>query len=69
MSINELPGSVQWITVQLIDGRKTVINLNNVTCMTQDKNPEKLLIFFIEENDYIDVKYCDNEFLRHYFTH
>ena len=69
MSINKLPVSVQWITVQLIDGRKSVINLNNVTSITQDKNPERLFIFFIEEDDYINVKYCDNEFLRHYFTH
>jgi aspartate carbamoyltransferase regulatory subunit len=67
MSINKLPVSVQWITVQLTDGRKSVINLNNVTCITQDKNPEKLLIFFIEEEDYIDVKYCDNEFLTSLF--
>jgi aspartate carbamoyltransferase regulatory subunit len=69
MSINKLPDLVQWITVQLTDGRKSIINLNNVTCITQDKDPERLLIFFIEERDHIDVKYCDNEFLRHYFTH
>jgi aspartate carbamoyltransferase regulatory subunit len=69
MSINKLPDLVQWITVQLTDGRKSIINLNNVTCITQDKDPERLLIFFIEKDDYINVKYCDNEFLRHYFTH
>lgn len=63
MSINKLPVSVQWITVQLTDGRKSVINLNNVTCVTEDKNPGRLLIFFIEQDDYINVKSSDNESL------
>jgi len=67
MSINKLPDLVQWITVQLTDGRKSIINLNNVTCITQDKDPERLLIFFIEEDDYINVKHCDNEFLTSLF--
>lgn len=53
---------MNFFRVTLIDGRRSIINLDNVAAITEDKIPGRLIIFFIEENDFINIEGSIDDF-------